>query len=263
MAGMLDGMAFRWLTVFFDFPADAFDAGVTFWREVTGSGLSPFRGTAGEFATLLPSAGDAYLRVQRIMDGGGGHHLDLHVDPADGTLEDAAALAVSLGARVRDREDEEVIVVDSPGGFTFCLVRWDGETAVPAPSRMDGAGASRADQLCLDIPPAVFERERSFWAALTGWEMRSGSRPEFSHLRRPAGIPVRLLLQRRDGADPDDRVTAHVDFACADPDQVADLHVARGAQVAGTFPFWTVMADPTGRRYCLTKRGPETGRAPA
>jgi hypothetical protein len=97
---MLDGMAFRWLTVFLDFPTDAFDAGVAFWREATGSGLSPFRGTAGEFATLLPSAGDAYLRVQRIMDGSGGHHLDLHVGPADG-LEDAAALAVSLGARIR------------------------------------------------------------------------------------------------------------------------------------------------------------------
>jgi len=177
-------------------------------------------------------------------------------------MEDAAALAVSLGARVRDREDEEVIVVDSPGGFTFCLVRWDGETTVPAPSRMDGAGASRADQLCLDIPPTLFERERSFWAALTGWEMRSGSRPEFAYLRRPAGIPVRLLLQRRVGADSGDRVTAHVDFACANQDQLADLHVARGAQVTGTFPFWTVMADPTGRQYCLTKRDPETGRAP-
>jgi glyoxalase superfamily protein len=259
---MLDGMAFRWLTVFLDFPADSFDAGVAFWREATGSGLSSFRGAAGEFATLLPPAGDAYLRVQRTMDGSGGHHLDLHVHPADGTLEGAAALAISLGARMRDREDEEVIVLDSPGGFTFCLVRGDGETAVPAPSRMDGAGTSRADQLCLDIPPAVFERECSFWAALTGWEMGSGSRPEFAYLRRPAGIPVRLLLQRLDGAAADDRVTAHVDFACADRDQLADLHVARGARVAGTFPFWTVMADPTGRQYCLTKRDPETGHVP-
>jgi hypothetical protein len=57
-------------------------------------------------------------------------------------------------------------------------------------------------------------------------------------------------------------VTAHVDFACANRDQVADLRVARGARVADTFSFWTVMADPTGRQYCLTKRDPETGRAP-
>ena len=52
----------RWLTVFLDFPAGSFGAGVAFWAEVTGSTLSPFRGAAGEFATLLPPYGDAYLR---------------------------------------------------------------------------------------------------------------------------------------------------------------------------------------------------------
>jgi len=56
-------MPVRWLTVFLDFPADDFDAGVAFWREVTGCGLSPLRGAEGEFATLLPASGDAYLRV--------------------------------------------------------------------------------------------------------------------------------------------------------------------------------------------------------
>ena len=50
-------MTFRWLTLFLDFPASSFDAGVAFWREVTGSALSPFRGAAGEFATLLPPDG--------------------------------------------------------------------------------------------------------------------------------------------------------------------------------------------------------------
>src|SRR5207302_8406403 len=72
----------RWLTVFLDFPADSFGAGVAFWREVTGSGLSPLRGAAGEFATLLPADGDAYPRVQRVAGGSGGPQLDLHVDPA-------------------------------------------------------------------------------------------------------------------------------------------------------------------------------------
>jgi len=46
----------------------------------------------------------------------------------------------------------------------------------------------------LDIPPAAFERECSFWAALTGWDLRSGSRPAFAYLDRPAEMPVRLLL---------------------------------------------------------------------
>jgi len=75
----LTAVAVRWLTVFLDFPATSFGAGVAFWREVTGSGLSPLRGAAGEFATLLPADGDAYLRVQRVAGGSGGHHLDLPV----------------------------------------------------------------------------------------------------------------------------------------------------------------------------------------
>jgi hypothetical protein len=68
-------VVFPWVTIFLDFPGDAFEAGVAFWREVTGYGLSSSRGEAGEFATLLPPDGDAYLRVQRIFDGAGGCHL--------------------------------------------------------------------------------------------------------------------------------------------------------------------------------------------
>lgn len=41
---MVDGVAFRWLTVFLDFPAAQFGPGIAFWRAVTGSGLSSFRG---------------------------------------------------------------------------------------------------------------------------------------------------------------------------------------------------------------------------
>jgi len=40
----LTAVPVRWLTVFLDFPAASFGAGVAFWREVTGSGLSPARG---------------------------------------------------------------------------------------------------------------------------------------------------------------------------------------------------------------------------
>jgi hypothetical protein len=38
---------------------------VPFWQAVTGSGLSAARGTAGEFATLLPPAGREYCLVHR------------------------------------------------------------------------------------------------------------------------------------------------------------------------------------------------------
>jgi hypothetical protein len=246
---------FRWLTLFLDFPAEAFDAGVAFWREVTGSELSPFRGPAGEFATLLPPDGDAYLRVQRTADGSGGCHLDLHVDPAAGTVDQAADRAVALGATVRHASDG-LVIADSPGGFTFCLVRWHGENTVPRPASLDTGGASRADQLCLDIPPDAFERECAFWAALTGWHQRADNRPEFAHLDRPAQIPIRLLLQRRDRAGPLDQVAGHVDFACASRELLAPRHAASGARVLSVFPGWTAMTDPTGRPYCLTRRDP-------
>ena len=58
-------------------------------------------------------------------------------------------------------------------------------------------------------------RELAFWAALTGWEVRQGSVPGFTSLRRPDGIPVRLLLQRLGEATGTAR--AHVDFACLRP----------------------------------------------
>jgi hypothetical protein len=258
---MLRAMRFRWVTIFLDFPNNAFEPGVAFWREVTESGLSPLRGDSGEFATLRPATGDAYLRAQRVGEGGG-CHLDLHVDARSESLPAAAARASTLGATVRHAEDG-LIVVDSPGGFTFCLVEWEGESVVPSPVHFGEAGASRADQLCLDIPAAGYERECSFWAALTGISPRDGSLPEFTVLPRPEGIPVRLLLQRRSDAAPGDRVTGHVDFACDDRQRLAGAHASAGARLLAAFPHWIVLTDPTGREYCLTGRNPRTGKRPA
>jgi hypothetical protein len=226
----------RWLTVFLDFPAGAFGAGVAFWAEVTGSGLSPFRGAAGEFATLLPPYGDSYLRVQRIADGSGGHHIDLHVDPALASVDQAAGAAVALGATIRHRE-EGLVISSSPGGFTFCLVRWHGEGDVPGPVRLDGGGASRVDEFRLDVPASVFERERSFWAALTGWEGQDGARS------------VRLGFERSDSAG---AVTGRLGFSCTDPERLAARHAAVGARILAVLPHQTEMADPVGRRYLLS-----------
>jgi hypothetical protein len=243
-------MRLRWVTIFLDLPGDAFEAGVAFWREVTGCGLSSSRGEAGEFATLLPPDGDAYLRVQRIFDGAGGCHLDLHVDPAAGSLAEAAAQAVALGARMHDREDEEVIILDSPGGFTFCVVPWEGEKTVPTPLAADETGASRVAQLCLDVPTAEYEREVSFWAALTGWAQRPGPEPEYTFLARPAGMPAGLLLQRRQAVAPGDRVSGHVDLPCADMRRTADWHASLGARVSAMHSWGIVLTGPVGRPYC-------------
>jgi hypothetical protein len=136
--------------------------------------------------------------------------------------------------------ERDLVISASPGGFTFCLVRWHGEGTVPGPIRLDGAGASRADQFWLDVPAGSFERERSFWTALTGWEGQDGAR---------SALPVRLELRR---AGLDDRVTGHLAFACADRRAVAARHAAAGARILAVLPHETEMADPVGRFYRLT-----------
>jgi hypothetical protein len=257
---MLGGMSFRWLTVFLDFPAGSFDAGVTFWREVTGYGLSAARGADGQFATLLPPAGDAYLRVQRVRGGAGGCHLDLHVDTGAGSVDAEADRAVAAGAVIKHREDG-LVVTQSPGGFPFCLVEWDGERAVPPPLPAAGGagGASRVDTLCLDVPPQAFERELAFWSALTGQVSRPAPVPGYAALTPPEGWPARLLVQRRDSAAPGDPVSAHADFGCTDS-QARETHVALGARVTTALEYWTVLADPAGRAYCLVNRSPRLAR---
>ncbi len=245
-------MPIRWLTVFLDLPAPGFSVAEQFWLDVTAGARSARRGPDGEFATVLPAHGDAYLRVQRIRDGVGGCHLDLHIDRDVESLAEVAARAVDSGARVRHVEDD-LIVLESPGGFTFCLVTWGGETTVPGPIRLDFGGANRLDQLCLDIPPDQFEAECGFWRSLTGWQLRAGSLPEFAYLERPTGIPVRLLFQRLAQTGRDE-VCAHVDFACADVHALSERHVAAGAQVLARFARWTTMIDPVGQPYCLTER---------
>ena len=132
----LVGMSIRWLTIFLDFPGGSSDAGVAFWREVTGTELSPSRGMAGEFATLLPPDGDSYLRVQRVGEGAGGCHLDVHADLREGSLDDAAARATTLGARVLHRDDISSgsrlvqgfpgwLAMADPTGRPYCLTSRD------------------------------------------------------------------------------------------------------------------------------------------
>lgn len=256
-------MRARWLTVFLDFPERDFERGAAFWREVTGSGLSERRGPGGEFATLLPPDGDAYLRVQRVHDGPGGCHLDLHVDLAEQSLDDAAAEAVALGAAVRYREAGEVIIVESPGGFAFCFVPWNGEKTVPSPvvtgngtgNEPGNMAGSRVSQLSLDVPPEGFDRETAFWSALTGWDLKPRLAPDFVFLDKPPELPVGLLFQRRGQAAPGDRVAGHVDIGCAGQDQVIAQHERAGARVRGEHESWTVMTDPVNRLYCLCQAG--------
>ncbi|MFC4068479.1 VOC family protein [Actinoplanes subglobosus] len=212
-----------------------------FWEAVTGWSLSSRR-AGGTFATLVPPVGDACLRVQVVGEGPARAHLDLHVD--DIAVE--ARRLAGLGADpVADLGD--VVVLRSPAGIVFCLVSWQGERVRPA------AVTSVVDQVCLDVPVGVFAREAGFWVAVTGWALRETGLPEFAYLERPAGVAVRLLLQRIGSG----RAGVHVDFACVDVDAEVERHVALGASVVRRVPGdWTTLRDPLGREYCVTGRSP-------
>jgi glyoxalase superfamily protein len=218
-----------WLTGFLDLTGDEYDAALAFWCGVTGYDVSPSRGEHDEFATLLPPSGDAYLRVQRIESGESGVHVDLHA-PA-----------------------QPFEVRRSPGGLPFCLVPGD-ESDRPAPATWPDGNRSLVDQICIDIPPAIWDGECAFWAELTGWELFQGGRPEFRRLRTPPGQPLNILLQRLDEAD--GPVRAHLDLSVDDRAAEIRRHEQLGATVAAAFEGWTVMRPPAGPVYCITGRVP-------
>ena len=238
-------MQIRWMHLFLDTPQAEAATSWAFWAEVTGSTLSPVRGEHGQFATLLPAHGDAWVKVQAVDEGPGGVHLDIDTDDRAAFV----ARALDLGATVQATY-HDVVVLRSPAGIVFCATVGDG-------GAVDGHADALADQACLDIPPSAFATEVAFWRDRAGWAASEiCDDDEFVSLRRPADMPVRILLQRRDDETP---ASAHVDFATGHRDAETERHVRAGAEVVEVFRQWTVMRDPVGRIYCLTDRDPATG----
>jgi hypothetical protein len=238
-----------WLEAFIDLPADNYEAGAEFWSEVTGFARGPQRGPESQFATLVPPQGLDYLRLQRLADGPR-IHLDLHVDDPQA----AAGEAERLGATVAPGPFPEVAIMRSPGGFVFCFVP-EGGGERPPPRRWPDGRTSYVDQVCLDVPPSRYDDELAFWASLTGWSRRD-PRPgsEFGRVTPGPEQPLQLLLQRLD--DEQESVTAHLDWAASDHEAELAAHQAAGAEVQGRFEGWTVLRDPAGMTYCVTRRNP-------
>lgn len=246
-------MTIQWITGFLDFPVPAFEVGRDFWRGVTGYTLSPPRGPSGDFVTLVPGEGEAYLRVQRIYDGMAGCHLDLHAQDWTNLAERADL----LGAR-RAHTEQGLAVFRSPYGLPFCVSEEDDGPGIPPAARWPGGSVSRVDQFCLDIPADVYDAECAFWADLTGWEPRDSRRPEFRYLTRAAGMPLRLLLQRT-GDSSGTPVRAHPDLACSGTSAEVARHEGLGAKPTHEGHGWITMRDPAGLLYCITQRDPGTG----
>ncbi|WP_395726301.1 VOC family protein [Nakamurella sp.] len=239
-----------WTSAFLDFEPSGFEVGVRFWADVTGYALSPRRGDSAEFATLVPPAGDDFLRVQRLRDGPSRRHLDLHV-PDPGA---AARVAVDLGAAISVESPHGYVVLTSPGGFTFCFVSHRA-SARPEPARW-GEHISLVDQLCLDVRAADADAETQFWSELTGWPPTTSSISTLFPLVRPPGMPLRLMVQ----AVGDDRfpATAHLDLAGTDRSAETERHQVLGAAVQHVADKFTVLHDPAGAVYCITDRDPVT-----
>ncbi|MDQ0763816.1 VOC family protein [Streptomyces canus] len=241
-----------WTHAFIDRPLELFSRSCEFWSTVTDTHLSELRGEQEEFVTLLPEGADACLKVQGVVAGKAGAHLDFAV--ADVPTFVASALRLGAGLVT---EHARWAVLRSPAGQLFCVGPWEhGESVRPPVVR-----GTRLDQVCLDIPPSLHDAEVAFWAALLpDWESLSGSLPEFHVLKPPAGLPVRILLQRLDEERP---VSAHLDLACADIGATRAEHERLGAEFVAEGRRWTVMRDPAGGLYCLTGRDPETGGLPS
>ena len=238
-----------WVSAFLDFGSGDYDRGVAFWRDVTGYAVSEARGETDQFATLVPPDGDDYLRVQHLDEGPGRIHLDLHVhEPAV-----AAEAAIELGGHVLVRHEAGYVVLRSPGGLVFCFVSHQAAHRPAAQTWPDGH-RSQVDQVCLDVPPRLHDVELEFWRRLTGWELVPVDSPEFTRLQPPDSFPLQVLVQRLD--DDGGPVRAHLDLAAEDRDAEVARHLALGAAEVARHEWWTVLTDPVGTTYCVTRRAP-------
>ena len=142
----------------------------------------------------------------------------------------------------------------SPGGLLFR------HTVAGGRRRFARTDPDRVlDQVCLDIPAPLWDREVAFWNAMTGRQLERGLRPEFAFLGDPdAHGGIRILLQRLDSTQ--GPVTAHPDFAVATRAEETARQSALGAHVINVMDRWTVMQAPDRYVYCLTDRDPATGR---
>lgn len=233
-----------WIEIFLDVPRPTWRTSLEFWSAVTCWSISPPRGEAGEFVTLLPPGGPGWVRLQAV-DGPPRVHLDL--DAPDRVV--AQRHSTDLGAGVAWTRDD-LTVMRSPGGLLFC------HTTEPEGTLDRGDPLRVLDQVCIDIPGDRWEAEVGFWRDLTGRDLTAGGEPEFAVLGRDGA--VRVLLQRlEETAGP---VRAHVDLAVADRGGETPRHVELGAEVLMVHPWWTVLRAPDGHVYCLTDRDPATGR---
>ena len=150
-------VAVTWLTAFLDTAAPDAAATEAYWVAVTGWPLSARRGGGRGVRQPEPPDGDGPVRVQVVG-----------TQPPEGCTSTCtpttwAGWSSRRGDSGRDaRYRAGLRVGRSPGGLVFCIVPHAGGRR-PGPVGWPG-GASLVDQVCLDIPPASFDRRGGFWS---------------------------------------------------------------------------------------------------
>lgn len=245
----LDGAVPTWLQLFLDVPRDRWDAALAFWPAATGWQLAPTRGEDGQFTTLIPPAGAAWVKLQAIDDPEARVHVDL--DAADRST--AVSRSLAAGA-TQQWVYSGVPVMRSPGGLLFCHT-----LSEPGRQVLDRSADLLLDQVCLDVPARLWDAETAFWSAITGRSLEAGSMPEFARLvdADAAATAPRILLQRLTTDAPG--VSGHPDFAVRDRAATAARHQSLGAERIRDCEHWSVLRAPSGHVYCLTDRDPATG----
>lgn len=239
-----------WTTAFIDLPDGDLGESAAFWEAVTGYTRSASRGRNGEFSTLEPPEGSAYLKVQEAGSGQSRIHIDLHVDDVDASAD----RAVALGARQLHRAD--FVCLLSPGGLQFCLVSGGGGTVPPAMHWPDGT-SSMVNQVTIDIPASIWVEETAFWSSLTDWPYHHRTNEDFRVLHADPAFALRLLMQRDVKLR---RVAAHLDVGATGRNAEVIRHIELGAAEIEELDGWSRMIDPSGMPYCITDRDPLTGR---
>ena len=253
---MSPGPQIRWLGAFLDVPPQDAAAVREFWSRVTGWPESEPRGDRGQFRSLVPPHGPAYLRVQELA-----RPARVHLDLASSDLEGDRHRAEELGA-LHVSSDGDVVVLISPAGLPFCLVLDDTlqpevvDADLRAPAWPRGH-RSRPAQVTLDVPDDWYDDEVAFWTAVTGWTARQSGRPEFMFLVPEAGAPLQLLLQRLEPDAEQRTIGAHLDIGTDDVAGEVVRLLELGALDGGRGEGWWVMRDPVlGQPFCVTPQQP-------
>ena len=251
----------RWVSAHLVTPSEQTLERVSFWSRITDYPLQEPTPTY-ESRALLPTSGGAYLFAAEQDALEPDVRLGIHFRNAKGMRSEG----LRHGGQLLE-ESADACVFMSPGGLIWTAYVWQGQRQVPtaatiSPAFFEGYEVrTRVDQVAMDVPGPVFDREVEYWANLLGWRVIDAARPEYVALV-DRSMPMRLMIHRDVYRDASQSVSIHLDVAgggAADVDRLVAWHRQMGARLTSRQPWWVTMLDPTGGSYCLTRRDPRTG----